>query len=336
MEILEKKRVDGMVCGMFKNKSYFGKKSSVLKSGVCKYFRREEFDKYEWCVIEMFIFGLKNKGLMTNIENRLKILIFEEIIVGEMNKVLKLIEIINELKNISDWEKKVSKVLNFIEISKNCKRGRICSYVNAWWKNHIVIYNYEKIKLNKVNKFKQEKDSERLLKLGELLIKFIDKRSFKMVDIFNKMFYIKKCGRRYKRNDGIYLFWQIIEDKFKNNKKFINIINYSRVSFYKKNLIERRYYGIWIILFIINYEKIEWNEEYNYNNINFNLNNYFKNRINIKIDEYVINDYHVNKKHGLYKFAIEGAKVNNENFENLEFAEKYKNFYIKMKKKENK
>ena len=102
MEILEKKRVDGMVCGMFKNKSYFGKRSSVLKSGVCKYFRREEFDKYEWCIIEMFIFGLKNKGLMTNIENRLKILIFEEIIVGEMNKVLKLIEIINELKNISD------------------------------------------------------------------------------------------------------------------------------------------------------------------------------------------------------------------------------------------
>ena len=39
MEILEKKRVDEMVCGMFKNKSYFGKRSSVLKSGVCKYYR---------------------------------------------------------------------------------------------------------------------------------------------------------------------------------------------------------------------------------------------------------------------------------------------------------
>ena len=54
------------------------------------------------------------------------------------------------------------------------------------------------------------------------------------------------------------------------------------------------------------------------------------------MDEYVINDYHVNKKHGLYKFAIEDAKVINENCENLEFAKKYKNFYIKMKKKENK
>ena len=61
-----------------------------------------------------------------------------------------------------------------------------------------------------------------------------------------------------------------------------------------------------------------------------------QNRNNIKIDEYVINDYHVNKKHGLYKFAIEGAKVINENCENLEFAEKYKNFYIEMKKRENK
>ena len=33
---------------------------------------------------------------MTNIENRLKILIFEEIVVGEMSKLLKLIKIINE------------------------------------------------------------------------------------------------------------------------------------------------------------------------------------------------------------------------------------------------
>ena len=31
MEILEKKRVDEMVCGMFKNKSYFGKKVVSFK-----------------------------------------------------------------------------------------------------------------------------------------------------------------------------------------------------------------------------------------------------------------------------------------------------------------
>jgi len=31
-----------------------------LKSGICKYYRRKKFDKFEWCVIEMMLFGLKN------------------------------------------------------------------------------------------------------------------------------------------------------------------------------------------------------------------------------------------------------------------------------------
>ena len=72
---MDKSKLDNMKCGMFNNSSYWGKKSNVLKSGVCKYFRRAIYDKYEWCVIEMMIFGLKNKGMMTNIVNRLKILI---------------------------------------------------------------------------------------------------------------------------------------------------------------------------------------------------------------------------------------------------------------------
>ena len=84
----EIKKISGMKCGMFNNSSYWGYRSSVLKSGVCKYFRRELFDKFEWCVMEMMIFGLKNVGMMTNIINRMKILIFEEIVVNE-------IEIIN-------------------------------------------------------------------------------------------------------------------------------------------------------------------------------------------------------------------------------------------------
>ncbi len=66
---LDQSKIDAMKFGMFNNISYWGKKSSVLKSGVCKYFRRGEVEKYEWCVIEMMIFGLKNKGLMTNIIN---------------------------------------------------------------------------------------------------------------------------------------------------------------------------------------------------------------------------------------------------------------------------
>ena len=85
---MEIKKINGMRCGMFNNSSYWGYRSSVLKSGVCKYYRREMFDKFEWCVMEMMIFGLKNEGMMTNIINRIKILIFEEIVVNEINNYI--------------------------------------------------------------------------------------------------------------------------------------------------------------------------------------------------------------------------------------------------------
>ena len=75
----EKIQLNSVRGGMFNNKSLWGYKSSILKSGVCKYYRREMFDKFEWCVIEMMVFGLVNNGLFTNIINRLKILIMEEI-----------------------------------------------------------------------------------------------------------------------------------------------------------------------------------------------------------------------------------------------------------------
>jgi hypothetical protein len=53
LSVNEIKKINGMRCGMFNNSSYWGYRSTVLKSGVCKYYRREMFDKFEWCVMEM-------------------------------------------------------------------------------------------------------------------------------------------------------------------------------------------------------------------------------------------------------------------------------------------
>ena len=107
----EKVQLNGVRGGMFNNRSYWGYKSNVLKSGVCKYYRREMFDKFEWCVMEMMIFGLKNEGMMTNIINRMKILIFEEIVVNE-------IEIINRCVYLFDLIDKEKKFLSKVEIMK--------------------------------------------------------------------------------------------------------------------------------------------------------------------------------------------------------------------------
>ena len=91
-------KYDDMKCGMFNNKSYFGYKSSVLKSGICKYYRRELFYKFEWCVVEMMIMGNRNKAVMTNILNRLKILVMEEIVFDEINVMVNCINLLNMIE----------------------------------------------------------------------------------------------------------------------------------------------------------------------------------------------------------------------------------------------
>ena len=97
MNLLNEKKIEEMKVGIFNNKSYWGKKSSVLKSGICKYVRRKIFNKFEWCIIEMSIFGLKSKGLMSNLVNRLKVLIYEEISFDEIDKICFMIDLLNKI-----------------------------------------------------------------------------------------------------------------------------------------------------------------------------------------------------------------------------------------------
>ena len=65
----------------FNNSSEHGYKPSILKSGICKYTRRCEKEKMRWCVMEMAMFNEhpKGQGLVTNLINRLKILVMEEL-----------------------------------------------------------------------------------------------------------------------------------------------------------------------------------------------------------------------------------------------------------------
>ena len=91
--------MEQMVCGIFKGRSYYGFSPSVLKSGVCKYYRREFYDKFVWCIVEMLVFGFKegSRGLITNITNRLRILLMEEIVPLEASKVALAVDLIAEM-----------------------------------------------------------------------------------------------------------------------------------------------------------------------------------------------------------------------------------------------
>ena len=60
--MLDQTKIDGMKTGIFKGSSYYGYRPSILKSGICKYYRRGIWDKFEWCVMEMALFSKVDTG----------------------------------------------------------------------------------------------------------------------------------------------------------------------------------------------------------------------------------------------------------------------------------
>lgn len=378
--MVDQTKLDAMQCEMYNNKSYFGYKSSILKSGICKYYRRELNEKFEWCVMEMMMFDFKTKALVTNLIHRLEILLMEEVTCDEIGIIIRgvmLLEKINELHNdISKNDdnlnsnknsqsnvsfllkidelnekrcKKIALVKQFCDIITTCRKSRICNYVHCWWSNKdydsIKEDKNKIIKLGKVLQFKKMGDSEELLKYGELLIQYIDEKNEKMFAIYNILLQCKKPeGKRFNRTDAIYLFWEIVQRKFlykevslmptnnKINKKLI--FDFAINMFNRKTMKERRMFGIWIgLLMIKTSENKDWFKKYNNLNIEFNVEEYLRMRIKIEINEdFVVNDWHVNRKFGLKKFAEVGAFVVNEDISILgENGLKYRQFYIEKK-----
>jgi hypothetical protein len=130
---LDKDKLQNIKGGMFKNRSYFGYSSQILNSCICKYYRRKMFDKFEWCVVEMMLFGKQNGALLTNLFNRLRIMLMEEIVFNEIKPLSQCIDLLYEIEKL-DYETQMHNVLKFCQIVKTCKRGRLVSYINNYYK----------------------------------------------------------------------------------------------------------------------------------------------------------------------------------------------------------
>ena len=327
----------------FNNKSYFGFKASALKSGICKYMRRSEKEKFIWCVAEMLLFNFHEKGggLVTNLINRLKILLMEEMSVSEISRIILGIKKLNEFEK-SD-RKDMERIIEFCKIVIDSKKTRSASYINWWWRTHPEEYNLNDIVIDKVKKYEKKGDSEELLKLGELLIKFVEDRDERIFDIFNKMVKIEKGGRRYRRTDGLYLYMEIIEDHYVTNDYYKIIFDFALEMINRKNMKERLYFGIWIGMLMWNKTKEMHDDVHIANSMKVNdqitsskgLLDYFIEREKIVLDDYVVKDYHVNKKYTLEKFSKVGAWVKDEDMSLLgkEKFCKYKNNYIEYKER---
>ena len=315
----------------FNNQSYHGVKSSVLKSGICKYTRRNEPEKLKWCVMEMARFNEHpdGQGLVTNLINRLKVLVMEEISFHETAMVYYLILLLKWY----DQDRTQYRFLEaFCENVFTCKRNRYVSYQNCCWRN--VGYKHEDVTEDYMKSFVKEGDSEEFKELGNKLIHYLEKKDERMFACYKEMISLENQGKRYKRKDPGYLWFEILETHMKGDMKQF-IFEFALEQYHKKNMTERHAFAIWIGLMV-------WKSELvtePYPDVPFMVPtnettwSYINDMKPMKIDDYVINDYHVNShKNGLGKFALEGAYVVDEYLDFDERAKQKKNLYILEKK----
>lgn len=315
----------------FNNMSEHGYSANILKSGICKYFRRGEAEKFEWCVIEMSLFQDHPKGgaLITNLINRLKILLMEDLSLGEVYIIGEGIRILDEYDKDRNQR---HLLLDFCDLVMKGKRNRITSYVNNWYRHKT--YDKKDISLDKVLKYKREGDTEELLKLGEDLIHRLEKGDESIFKIFNEMMKITdKCGLRFRRREGVYLWFEILKD-YMWPAVLNDVYNFSLNMFTRRGMKERPAFSIWLGLTALKRDDLDYSVKEYVKHIPENFDEYRKNMTKIEIDDYVVNDYHVNKGFGLGKFASEGAYVKDEDLSLLgDKGEEYKRYYIEMKHK---
>lgn len=112
----------------------------LLKSGLQKYLRRGELEKMVWCMEELYLFGVldKNekekrvgKAIVSNLINRLIVMMDEEMVFIEVEKYLLMREYLDK------FEKCKRKNLIYLRViceilleSKLCRRN---SYGRSYW-----------------------------------------------------------------------------------------------------------------------------------------------------------------------------------------------------------
>jgi hypothetical protein len=138
-------------------------------------------------------------------------------------------------------------------------------------------------------------------------------------------------GLRYRRKEAVYLWYEILCD-YMWPAELNDIHKFSLQMFMRKGMKERPAFGIWIGYIALKRDNLDYSVK-EYQNLNgSHFDEYRKNMKKIEIDDYVINDYHVNKGFGLGKFAEEGAYVKDEDLSLLgDKSEEYKSYYIQKK-----
>ena len=324
-----------------------GYKLDMMKSGMQKYLRRGELNMMMWCAVEIFNFELMAedekekkmcKGIITNMLNRIIVMMDEELLFCEVERYLVLRNLIEKFD-----EDRKNGMKYLINICKCLSDGKICRHasdIRAFWDYRIrfkdVEFDEEKKDLNNVYCFE---------KFVEKFNDNDDNMFYYMFKIFNSGEKISKGGFR-KKKEYVYKIWEKLFslEKVKNNELIKKVLNYKFDEFDKnKKRGERFMFLVNCIELVRGDENRLFINEVYYNDLMeiYNVNNIKDEEIAEilkcnseyrQMDGYVI-DMHTSMGRKMGKnrkdFALEGCVVLNENRTFLK--KEWREYYIKEK-----
>ena len=324
----------------FSSISYFGYKLDILKSALQKYLRRREEDKMLWCLTEIYLFKSMAKtdverkaakGIVTNMLNRLIIMMDEELLFAEVGKYMKCMAWMKEFDE--------TKRENFGLLVKICKtmigarmlrlNSDIYSY---WWRGGNVFKVVNIPELVPSDRSGNVHEMNEILSMEEkVLDSWKDPRDYllKFITAFRNhhqscyywalaMFNSDVKGKiRFRRRDCVYAIWEFLFKEVGSCTTLRKCLELKLQQFFVKTRHEQHMWMSSAISIMLNKDKLsldDWDIEVSSESIQ----HLFQDRKRLDIDDYAI-DMHCSagRKMGKKKaeFALTGAFVVGEDKE---------------------
>ena len=338
----------------FSSISYFGYKLDILKSAMQKYLRRREFDKMLWCVAEIYLFQVyadddkkkqATKGIISNLINRIIVMLDEEMLFIEVEKYLLTRRYIKEFEDSGRSE--FIALVKVCDIMVNSRMLRRNSDIRSHF-DHRIKANPDAMCKPLVEKGNLDDDDY-------CFKNFVENFKMKNPDCYSWMFKILHRGvsgktMRFRRKENIYMVWEYLFSlkEVRANKAVKKCLEYKLKEFMVKNRKERFIFltsCIDLLLYVdrvpeisqTTFKAIKKHYDEKYSDVEGTLKNLYSDRVVLEIDDYAI-DMHTSLGRRLKKnkadFATEGSLVINEDKEF--YVDEWRSYYNDLKMKQTK
>lgn len=312
----------------FSSLSYYGHKLDILKSGLQKYMRRREEDKMLWCLAEIYLFKVyartdqekkATRGIITNLINRIIVMLDEELLFIEWDKYLMVYNLIEKFEK-SDRNDFIS-LIKICKVLCNSRLLRRNSDIRAHFN-----FNMRKADSKKPESLvEKESDGDTDDWYFSNFKKYFEQGDSACFYWMFKIYTAQRDGekRRFNRKENIYMVWEFLFKVAFGNPLLTRCLNYRLKEFYNKSKKERCIFLTAAIDLCLEKENINWDANMLLNEPEVdekNVEKLFKNRKRLVFDNYVI-DMHTSLGRKLGKngidFMEEGSYVKDEDSEFL-------------------